>query len=99
MPPLPHSDTSNNKGAPLLNLEAAKRRRGYMLLSQAEVAAAVGVTENTFWRWENGRSVPTIEEAKAWARAIDLPVIELIGENDPKPNPATTDAEPAEAVS
>lgn len=40
-------------------------------LSMSEVAEALGVTESTIWRWEQGKHRPRGEPAREWARLLN----------------------------
>jgi DNA-binding transcriptional regulator YiaG len=46
---------------------ALRRRLG---IQQAEVARAVGVSVQTVWAWEHGRSEPTGERRTAYSRLL-----------------------------
>lgn len=45
-----------------------KRERLGMLL--ADVAEAVGVDRSTIWRWETGRSVPSVRDLAIWSAVL-----------------------------
>ncbi|PKQ22322.1 MAG: hypothetical protein CVT65_13970 [Actinobacteria bacterium HGW-Actinobacteria-5] len=47
------------------------RRRQAAGLSLREVAAAVGISPTTLWRWEKGQRTPRGRAAIAWACLLD----------------------------
>jgi DNA-binding XRE family transcriptional regulator len=75
----------------VLNLELARRRRGWLCQTQEEVAAKVGVAKQTLSLWERGEAAPRIEHAIAWAKALGLEVNQLLI--------ADPEVEPVEAAS
>jgi transcriptional regulator with XRE-family HTH domain len=50
-------------------------------LSQAELAAAVGISSNHLGVLERGEKVPTLETVEALAKTLKLPVAELVAED------------------
>lgn len=70
----------------MLNTALARRRRRWLDLTQKDVAARIGVAEQTVSLWENNVREPTLENAVAWARALDLDLAALF--NVPAPEPA-----------
>lgn len=51
---------------------AIRIRRGKM--SQTELAKSIGLKQNTISDWENGISLPTLDQVRALEDALDLPV-------------------------
>lgn len=45
-------------------------QRKVIRMSQVELAAALGVTQSTVSRWENGEIAPTVENQLAIARVL-----------------------------
>lgn len=70
-------------------LEELKVARVRRRLSQWDLATAAGLTENRYWRIENGRVPPTTDEAAALARALDTTPEALFPGLAPQPNEAT----------
>lgn len=46
-------------------------------LSRAEVATAVGVAQQTIWRWETNKYPPNVEQLVALSRAFGVPMTAL----------------------
>jgi transcriptional regulator with XRE-family HTH domain len=67
----------------LLNIALARRRRRWLDLTQEEVGARIGVGKQVISYWENGTRVPTLENAVAWAKALDLELAELLTDSEP----------------
>ena len=59
-----------------------KHYREKVGLSQKELADKVGVQENTVWRWENGKSIPSLATAKKISEILNTTERELL--NGPK---------------
>jgi len=68
-----------------LNLDLAKRRRGYLLMSQPQLAEKIGVALQTLSLWELGKQQPQLRHAVAWAQALDIPLTDLVIEQDGEP--------------
>jgi len=68
----------------LLNSALARRRRRWLDLTQKEVATRIGVAEQTLSLWETGTREPTLENAVAWAKALDLELADLLAEPEPE---------------
>ena len=49
-----------------------KQRRIDAGIPRAEIASAIGVTERTLYRWENGHRVPTHEHARRWDTVLQV---------------------------
>ncbi len=47
--------------------------------SREELASVLGVSRQTITKWENGSSVPNIEDAKKLAKVFHLSLDELVG--------------------
>jgi transcriptional regulator with XRE-family HTH domain len=69
----------------LLNFALARRRRRWLDLTQEEVARRMGVAKQAISYWENGVREPTLENAVAWAKALDLDLADLLAEPEPEP--------------
>ena len=59
--------------------EVMKERRSALSLSQAELAAAVGLDKRQIRRYEVGEAQPTLPVAKALALALGISIDELAG--------------------
>jgi transcriptional regulator with XRE-family HTH domain len=59
--------------------EIIRQRRSELNMSQAELAAEVGVDKRQIRRYESGETQPTLPIAKAVARALGITVDELAG--------------------
>lgn len=57
------------------NLRAARRKAG---LGQAEVAYRLGVSKVTLHYWESGKQRPLLHRVEALARAVRVPLEELL---------------------
>ena len=57
-----------------------RRRREKKKLSVADAAAAAGVPEQTWYRWEQGRSIP-LDSLPAIARALGCTLRQLLPAN------------------
>ena len=57
------------------NIRHARARKG---MSQAQLALALGVKENTVWRWENNKSTPSARIIVDIARILDSTPTELL---------------------
>ncbi|KXK60861.1 DNA-binding protein [Micromonospora rosaria] len=61
--------------------EIMRQRRTALGLSQAELAARVGVDKRQIRRYEAGDTQPTLSVARSIARALEITVDELAGED------------------
>jgi transcriptional regulator with XRE-family HTH domain len=61
--------------------EIIRQRRSELDMSQAELAAKVGVDKRQIRRYESGETQPTLPIAKAIAHALGISVDELAGED------------------
>jgi transcriptional regulator with XRE-family HTH domain len=61
--------------------EIIRQRRTDLEMSQSDLAAKVGVDKRQIRRYESGDAQPTLPIAKAIARALDISIDELAGEN------------------
>ncbi|MBK8460314.1 MAG: helix-turn-helix transcriptional regulator [Micropruina sp.] len=59
--------------------EVMKERRAALALSQADLAAAVGLDKRQIRRYEMGEAQPTLPVAKALAQALEISIDELAG--------------------
>lgn len=59
------------------NIRKLVELRGQRHQSQAGAAAAVGVSQATLSRWENGEAEPNSEYRAAYAKALGITVEEL----------------------
>jgi DNA-directed RNA polymerase specialized sigma24 family protein len=64
------SDMTRTPETPLPSPEQRRRLREAQSLSQADVAAAMGVTRATVRSWENGRTTPRGSKRDAYARLL-----------------------------
>lgn len=55
-----------------------KYYRERMKLSQKSLAENVGVQENTVWRWENGKAIPSAEVVRQLAEIFNCSESELL---------------------
>ena len=60
-------------------LRKARKSKG---ITQAELAEAIGVHEMTIRRWETDKRSPRIEEIRALASFLEIPVDFLMGESE-----------------
>ncbi|MQB02470.1 MAG: helix-turn-helix domain-containing protein, partial [Actinobacteria bacterium] len=60
--------------------EVIRRRRDDLGLSQGELADRVGVDKRQIRRYESGETQPTLSVARAIARALQITIDELAGE-------------------
>lgn len=67
------------------NIRCAREKKG---MSQAKLALALGVKENTVWRWENNKSTPSASMIIKIADILDSTPSELL---DTKNNDQATD--------
>lgn len=72
--------------------EALKRFRGYLKLSQTDVAKSLGIMPQAYYRYESGRRVPTANIILKLAQAYDVSTDYLLGVSD-KPKPTVYDDE------
>ncbi len=63
-----------------MNVTLARKRRGWLELTQAEVGRRVGVSRHVIGTWESGLREPSASELVAWAKALELEPIELLTE-------------------
>ena len=66
--------------------EIIRQRRSELDMSQAELGAKVGVDKRQIRRYESGETQPTLPIAKAIARALDISIDELAGEQTHRVN-------------
>jgi transcriptional regulator with XRE-family HTH domain len=66
--------------------EIIRQRRGDLNMSQAELAAKVGVDKRQIRRYESGETQPTLPIAKAIAQALGISIDELAGEESHRVN-------------
>ena len=66
--------------------EIIRQRRAELNMSQSELAAKVGVDKRQIRRYESGETQPTLPIAKAIARALDMSIDELAGEETHRVN-------------
>ena len=59
------------------NIRAARKAKG---LSQQELALKLNVVRQTVSKWEQNLSVPDADMLLALSRALDTPVIALVGD-------------------
>ena len=66
--------------------EIIRQRRTELDMSQSDLAAKVGVDKRQIRRYESGETQPTLPIAKAIARALDISIDELAGEETHRVN-------------
>jgi transcriptional regulator with XRE-family HTH domain len=66
-----------------VNYQLARATRRYKDLTQAEVAAQVGVAAETLSRWESGDREPKASHLQRWAAALGLTMDELASDETP----------------
>lgn len=64
--------------------DVIRKRRAELGMSQATLAAQVGVDRRQIRRYESGETQPTLPVAKAIARALAISIDELAGEEGPR---------------
>jgi transcriptional regulator with XRE-family HTH domain len=62
-------------------------------LTQVEIEERTGLLRGYISRVENGHTVPTIETLERFARALDMPLYQLLYEGEKPPRPLLTEAE------
>ncbi len=64
-------------------------------LSQSDIERATGLVRPYISRVENGHTVPSLETLEKWARALGMPLYQLLyeGEEPPKPLRLTSEGE------
>lgn len=66
--------------------------RTYMQLSQGDVEKRTGLLRCYISRVENGHTVPSIETLEKFARALEVPIYQLLYEGSESPSIAPTKA-------
>jgi transcriptional regulator with XRE-family HTH domain len=67
----------------MLGMRTARERRG---ITQKELGRITGIHEITLSRWENGHQSPSIKGAELVARALGVPLSELLDGSRSKHN-------------
>lgn len=62
--------------------EKLKSKRGAKMLTQAQLGAAIGVSEDAICKYENGVVCPGVDKVIALASFFDCDVNEMCGWND-----------------
>jgi transcriptional regulator with XRE-family HTH domain len=62
-------------------------------LTQVEIEERTGLLRGYISRVENGHTVPTIETLERFARALDMPLYQLLYEGEKPPRPLQTQGE------
>lgn len=62
-------------------------------LNQVEIEERTGLLRGYISRVENGHTVPTIETLERFARALDMPLYQLLYEGEKPPRPLQTQGE------
>lgn len=65
-----------------MNIELMKKKRKELGLTQNELAEKCGVSKNTIYNYENGKSEPNKETLNILAEIFNVPVLELILNDD-----------------
>ncbi|MFI6338614.1 helix-turn-helix domain-containing protein [Streptomyces sp. NPDC050535] len=81
---------TQSPATPLPSPKERRRLREAKSLSQAEVAARVGVTRETVRSWETGRTTPRGRKRAAYLRLLGVPDQDLGADAGPGPGPKTT---------
>lgn len=68
--------------------ERIRRLRRARAMTQAELAAAAGVSDVTVVRWEGGGNVPQLTKVRAIAKALGVKPIDILGPDEAPPSPA-----------
>lgn len=68
---------------PRYDHERLKAARLKARLTQAHVAAHVGIAASTYWRYEQGSIIPSVPVLGKIAGALGVPVDELFNRDDP----------------
>lgn len=55
-----------------------KARRHHYGASQREMCEYLGISQNTFSRWENGEHIPTLYQLRRWAIGLGLTGLEEV---------------------
>lgn len=72
--------------------DALKRFRAELGLSQADVAGKLGMAQQSYYRYESGRNLPSVPTIIKLADAFDVSADYLLGLRDtPKPNEVGAD--------
>lgn len=61
-----------------MNIELMKKKRKELGLTQNELAEKCGISKNTIYNYENGKSEPNKENLNILAEIFDVPVLELM---------------------
>ena len=62
-------------------------------LTQSEMEESTGLLRGYISRVENGHTVPTLETLERFARALDMPLYQLLYEGEKPPTPLKTQGE------
>lgn len=64
----------------MLNVALARKRREELGLTQEQLAEQLGIWQGSFSKWESGQREPRSDQLKAWARALQIDVADLLSE-------------------
>lgn len=65
----------------MLKIMEAREARGW---TQAQLAQAIGTTQQTVQRWESGQTDPKISQVEAVSKALGITMSFLLGMDEPK---------------
>ena len=65
----------------MLRIGEAREARGW---TQAQLAQAIGTTQQTIQRWESGETDPKVTQVEAVSRALGITMTFLLGMDEPK---------------
>jgi transcriptional regulator with XRE-family HTH domain len=66
----------------MLTPEQLRAARALVDWSRDDLAAKAGVSPNTVWGFEQGRSDPKLSTLNKWQRALEIAGVEFIDEDD-----------------
>ena len=58
----------------MLNLQIFRKKKGF---TQSQIAREIGVTQQTYSKWETGKSNPTIDKIQKISKVLEIPITSL----------------------
>lgn len=58
----------------MLNLHFFRKKKGF---TQSHIAKEIGVTQQTYSKWETGKSKPTIDKIPKISKVLEIPITSL----------------------
>lgn len=55
----------------MLNLQIFRKKKGF---TQSHIAREIGVTQQTYSKWETGKSNPTIDKIPKISKVLEIPI-------------------------